>query len=61
MKHPFQVGDIVETKKHKHRGLVVDTDTINKHHTIDIVWFSTGDDAILCETQWFNLVSRAEG
>ena len=61
MKHPFKVGDIVETKRYQHRGLVVDTDTINEYHTIDIVWFKTGDDAILCEAEWFNLISRAEG
>ena len=61
MRHPFQVGDIVETKKHRDRALVVDTDTIHRHHTIDIVWFENGKDAILCETQWFNLISRAEG
>ena len=60
MKHPFKVGDIVETKKYKHRGLVLQTDSLPGGTTIDVFWFETGDDAILCETQWFSLVSRAE-
>tara|TARA_B100000900_G_scaffold341621_1_gene304734 strand:- start:309 stop:494 length:186 start_codon:yes stop_codon:yes gene_type:complete len=61
MKHPFKVGDIVETKKHKHRGLVLQTDSLAGGPTIDVFWFDSQNEDILCEVGWFNLISRAEG
>ena len=61
MKHPFKVGDIVETKKYKSRGLVLETDTLPGGPTIDVFWFASQNEDILCEVGWFNLISRAEG
>ena len=41
MKHPFKVGDIVETKKYKNRAVVLETDTLPGGPTIDVFWFAS--------------------
>lgn len=62
MKQPFKVGDIVETKKYKHRAVVLETDAaLPGCPTIDVFWFASQNEDILCEVGWFNLISRAEG
>ena len=61
MRHPFKVGDIVETKKYKNRAVVLETDTLPGGPTIDVFWFASQNDDILCEVGWFKLISRAEG
>jgi len=60
MKHPLKLGDIGETKKYKNRAVVLESDTLPGGPTIDVFWFASQNEDILCEVGWFNLISRAE-